>query len=445
MTTLLLAGRGRALPDPAMTQPSDRWVDLIDIDGSINPATADFIDNSIAKAHSGGASALVIRLDTPGGLLSSAQKIVKAMLNAPIPIIVYVAPSGAAAASAGTFVTEAANIAAMAPGTTIGAAHPVEFNGGELEGKVGEKIENFTAAFAKTIAHQRGRNETWIDDAVRKSSSISERDALKLHVIDIVANDLHDLLAQATGRTVTLADGQAIKLNLAGAAIRTIHMTLGQGVLNRLADPNIMYLLMIAGVIGLYFEFAHPGAFLPGVAGAICLLLALASFQLIPINLAGLLLIVLGMGMLVAELFVTSFGVLGLGAVIAFVIGSLFLVDTSETNLAVSRGIIAGAALGFSAIVLGIGYLVLHDRRASAVTGGEGMIGRVGEVRQAIAPGTPGQLFVHGEIWRAVSDQPIAAGIRARIIAVRGLEVTVQPEAATGFGNVDTAIASKIR
>jgi membrane-bound serine protease (ClpP class) len=426
---LLPAGRVRALPIPSSAATSDRWVDLIDIDGSINPAAADFIEDSIAKAHAGGASALVIRLDTPGGLLSSAQKIVKTILNAPLPIVVYVAPQGAFAASAGTFVTEAANIAAMAPGTTIGAAHPLESNGSDVpEGKGAEKIENFTAAFAKTIAHQRGRNEAWFEDAVRKSNSISEREALKLHVIDIVANDLDDLLKQATGRTVTLADGRAIKLDLAGAAPRAAHMTLGQSVLNRLADPNIVYLLMIAGVIGLYFEFAHPGVYLPGVAGAICLLIALASFQLIPINLAGLLLIVLGMGMLLAELFVTSYGVLGIGGVIAFVIGSLFLVDTSQSNLTVSRGIIAGTAVGFSAIVLGIGYLAIRGRRGRASTGGEGMVGMLGEVRAAIAPGIPGQLFVHGEIWRAVSDQPIAVGTRARILAVRGLEVAVRPE-----------------
>jgi membrane-bound serine protease (ClpP class) len=436
MVMLLPAGGGRALPASAPTPSLDRWVDLIDIDGSINPAAADFIDDSIAKSHAGGASALVIRLDTPGGLLSSAQKIVKTILNAPLPVIVYVAPQGAFAASAGTFVTEAANIAAMAPGTTIGAAHPLEVNGSDVPGKVGEKIENFTAAFAKTIAHQRGRNEAWIEDAVRKSSSISEREALKLHVIDIVANDLNDLLKQATGRTVTLADGRAVKLDLVGAATRPRRMTLGQSVLNRLADPNIMYLLMIAGVIGIYFEFAHPGVYLPGVAGAICLLIALASFQLIPINLAGLLLIVLGMGMLLAELFVTSYGVLGIGGVIAFVIGSLFLVDTSQTNLTVSRGIIAGATLGFSAVVLGIGYLAIHGRRGRASTGGEGMIGMVGEVRQAIAPGVPGQLFVHGEIWRAVSDQPIATGSRARIMAVRGLEVAVRPEAAVDLANL---------
>ncbi|HEX3409749.1 MAG TPA: nodulation protein NfeD [Candidatus Binataceae bacterium] len=436
IATLLPVACGQARPNPSSAgsaaSSSDRWLDLIDIDGSINPAAADFIDDSIAKAQASGASALVIRLDTPGGLLSSAQKIVKAILNSPLPIIVYVAPQGAFAASAGTFVTEAANIAAMAPGTTIGAAHPLEASGSDVPpGKGAEKIENFTAAFAKTIAHQRGRNETWIEDAVRKSNSIGEREALKLHVIDFVANDLDDLLRQATGRTVTLADGRAIKLDLAGAATRPSRMTLGQSVLNRLADPNIVYLLMIAGIIGLYFEFAHPGVFLPGVAGAICLLIALASFQLIPINLAGLLLIVLGMGMLLAELFVTSYGVLGIGGVIAFVIGSLFLVDTAQSNLTVNRGIIAGTAVGFSAIVLGIGYLALRGRRGRATTGGEGMVGLVGEVRAAIAPGAPGQLLVRGEIWRAVSDQPIATGSHARITTVRGLEVTVRPEAAT--------------
>jgi membrane-bound serine protease (ClpP class) len=442
----MLLAFGHSLATSETPTPSqERWIDLIDIDGSINPATADFIDDSIAKAHDGGASALLIRLDTPGGLLSSARKIVKSMLNAPLPIIVYVAPQGATATSAGTFVLGAANIAAMAPGTTVGAAHPIEANGNEAPGKVGEKLENYTASFSKSIAHQRGRNEAWYEEAVRKSSSISESEALKLHVIDYVAKDIPDLLAKASGRVVTLADGHTITLELAGVETRSSRMTLGQSILDRLADPNIMYLLMLAGVIGLYFEFSHPGVYLPGVAGAICLLLALTSFQLIPINLAGLLLIMLGMGMLLAELFVTSYGALGIGGVIAFVIGSLFLVNTSETNLSVSRGIIAGAAVGFSAIVLGIGYLVLHGNRGRATTGGEGMIGKIGEVREPISLGNPGQIFVHGEIWRAVSENPIAAGTRARITAVRGLEVTVQPESADRLGEVPGWIASKIR
>jgi membrane-bound serine protease (ClpP class) len=448
---LIALGRGIALSDPPAPashelpqEQQEHWIDVIDIDGSINPATADFIDDSIAKAQASGASALIIRLDTPGGLLTSARTIVKSMLNAPLPLIVYVAPAGASAASAGTFIVAAANIAAMAPGTTIGAAHPIDANGGEETGKVGEKMENFTAAFAKSIAHQRGRNEAWIEDAVRKSSSIGESDALKMHVIDLVANDLGDLIAKANGRTVTVAGGRTIKLDLTGAAIRSARMTLGQRVLDRLADPNIMYLLMIAGVIGLYLEFSHPGAYLPGVAGAICLLLALASFQLLPINLAGLLLIVLGMGMLLAELFVTNYGVLGIGGVIAFVIGSLFLIDTSETNLSINRGIIAGAAVGFSAIVLGIGYIVIRARRDRVTTGGEGMIGKVGEVRAEIAPGVTGQIFVNGEIWRAVSDHAIPVGTRARITAVRGLEVTVQPESVDRLGRVPPWVAPMI-
>jgi membrane-bound serine protease (ClpP class) len=400
---------------------------LIVVDGSINPASADFISNSVIRATADDAGALVIQLDTPGGLLTSARQIVKALLNSAVPIIVYVAPSGASAASAGTFITEAANVAAMAPGTTIGAAHPIEVGGGEVQGVIGNKIENYTASFAKTIAQQRGRNEQWIEDSVRKSASIGEREALKLHVVEIIAPDIPSLLAQASGRQVTVAGGRRLTLRTAGATVRRSEMRLGESVLNRLADPNIMYLLMIAGMLGLYFEFAHPGVYLPGVAGAICLLLALASFQLIPINLAGLLLILLGAGLLITEAFVTSYGVLGLGGIVAFVLGSLFLVDTSETNLQVNRAIIAGAGGAFSAIVLGIGYVVLREGRANATTGSEGMIGKIGEVREPIAPGIPGRVFVHGEIWRAVSDAQMAAGSRVRVTAVRGLELIVQP------------------
>src|SRR5579864_8551706 len=339
MAAAVLCTRGYAFvvaPGPG------HHVDLIAIDGPINPAAADFIDDSIKRASTDGADALVIELDTPGGLLTSSQQIVKSLLNAAVPVIVYVAPAGSSAASAGTFITEAANIAAMAPGTTIGAAHPVEMTGGNVEGALGTKIENYTASFARTIAQQRGRNEQWMEDAVRKSSSIDQRQALKLHVIDIVASDLSDLLAQASNREVTVAGGRKVKLQVAGAEVRTFEMRFGERVLNRLADPNLMYLLLIAGLLGIYFEFAHPGVYLPGVAGAICLLLALASFQVIPINLTGLLLILLGVGLLTTEAFVTSYGVLGMGGVIAFLLGSLFLVDASETDLRISLSIIVG-------------------------------------------------------------------------------------------------------
>jgi membrane-bound serine protease (ClpP class) len=418
-------------PPPAMSPHPT--VEVINIDGVINPAAADFINDAIARAVTNGASALVIELDTPGGLLTSAQTIVKALLNAPVPVIVYVAPAGASAVSAGTFITEAANIAAMAPGTTIGAAHPVEANGSDVPSEMATKVENFTASWAKAIAEQRGRNSDWAEQAVRKSVSISASEALKQHVIDMVAPDLGSLLRQASGRTVTVSGGRAIKLELAGAAIERIEMRFGESVLNRLANPNLMYLLMIAGVVGIYLEFAHPGAYLPGVAGGICLLLALASFEVIPINLAGLALILFGVVMILTELFITSYGVLGLGGMFAFILGSLFLVDTSETNLVVNRGLIAGAGAAFGAFVLAIGYVVVRERREPPTTGSEGLVGEIGVVRSAIAPGSPGRIFVHGETWRARSVEPLSTGVHARVTAVRGLEVEVEPVPSKGL------------
>ena len=415
--------------DPA-AKPSAHppWVELITIDGSINPAVAAYVEDSLAYADAGGASALVIELDTPGGLLNSAETIVKAILGAPVPVVVYVAPSGASAASAGTFITEAANVAAMAPGTTIGAAHPVEEGGENIQGAMGQKIENFTASFARSIAQQRGRNEDWIEQAVRHSVAIGEREALAKNVVDIVAPDIRSLLTQASGRKVQV-NGQTVTLELGDATVRRVRMTLGQQMLNILADPNIVYLLLMAGLIGLYFEFAHPGVIFPGVAGAICLLLALASFQVLPVNLTGLLLIFLGVGLLIAEAFVTSYGILGLGGVTAFVIGSLFLIDTSKTNLVVNRDIIYGAAATLTVIILGIGYVVARERRRRSTVGPEGIVGEVGEVREAIAPGTPGKVFVHGEIWRAVSTDALSPGARARVKSINGLELKVQKEA----------------
>jgi membrane-bound serine protease (ClpP class) len=423
---LAAAIRAAAAQAPAASPAHEAgWVELIEIDGSINPAVADFVDDSLGRAQREGASALVIRLDTPGGLLSSAQHIVKSLLSAPVPVIVYVAPSGASAVSAGTFITEAANIAAMAPGTTIGAAHPVEMGGENVTGAMGQKLENYTASFARTIAEQRGRNQDWMEQAVRHSAAIGEREALQKHVIDIVAPDMRSLLIQASGRKVTVG-GHEVTLQIADATVRPREMTLGQRVLNTLADPNIVYLLMMAGVVGLYFEFAHPGVYFPGVAGAICLLLALTSFQVLPVNLSGLLLIFLGIALLIAEAFVTSYGILGLGGVAAFVIGSLFLIDTSQTNIGVSHNIIYGAAAALTVIILGLGYIVARERRSRAKTGAEALVGEIGEVREAIGPGAPGKVFVHGEIWRAVSPDALRAGARAKITSVRGLEIEVR-------------------
>ena len=419
------ASRASSADAPAKPAAGAPWVQLITIDGSINPAVAAYVEDSLASATAHGASALVIELDTPGGLLTSAEKIVKALLAAPLPVIVYVAPSGAGAASAGTFIIEAANIAAMAPGTTIGAAHPVEEGGDDIKGAMGQKMENFTASFARRIAQERGRNEDWIEQAVRHSVAIGEREALAKNVIDIVAPDLRSLLTQANGRKTTVA-GRVVTLALADASVRRVRMTMGQRLLNTLADPNIVYLLLMAGLIGLYFEFAHPGVIFPGVAGAICLLLALASFQVLPINLTGLLLVFLGVGLLIGEAFVTSYGILGLGGVVAFVIGSLFLIDTSKTDLVVNRDIIYGVAAALTLIILGVGYVVARERRKRSSIGPEGLLGEVGEVREPIAPGVPGKLFVHGEIWRAASADTLSAGVRARVKAIRGLELHVE-------------------
>jgi membrane-bound serine protease (ClpP class) len=400
-------------------------VELIRIDGSINAAVAQFIEDALADAVQRNARAMVIELDTPGGLLSSAQRIVKDLLGAQVPVIVYVEPAGASAASAGMFVTLAANIAAMAPGTTIGAAHPVELSGGGLTGAVGQKIENFTASLAQAIARQRGRNQKWVEDAVRQSVAIGEHQALDQHVIDLVARDLDDLFAQANGRQVKVGNEQRV-LQLTGATVYQRKMTLGQRLLDTLSDPNIVYLLITAGLLGLYFEFSHPGALFPGIAGAICLLLALASFEVLPINLSGLLLLLLGAGLLMAEAFIPTHGVVAFGGVVSFVLGSLFFVDSSETNQYVSRSLIAGTAVAMAAIFIGIGTLIVRRRHGPVMTGREGLVGEIGEVRLEITPGNPGRIFIHGENWRAVSDEAVKIGERVRVEEVNGMEMKVR-------------------
>jgi len=264
-------------------ETSSPHVDSIVIDGSINPAVDDFIRESIARAKSNGARALIIQLDTPGGLLSSTRTIVKEILGASVPVMVYVAPSGAGAGSAGVFITLSAHIAAMAPGTNIGAAHPVAGGGQEVKGVMGEKIENFVASFGETIAQRRGRNTEWAIQAVRRSVSITEKEALKKNVIDIIARDIDDLLKQANGRKVDL-DGRTAKLDLNDVRIVRHEMSFKQKVINTIADPNIAYLLLMAGILGLYMEFSNPGVIFPGVAGAICLLLAAVSFQFLPFS-----------------------------------------------------------------------------------------------------------------------------------------------------------------
>jgi membrane-bound serine protease (ClpP class) len=418
--SLLLAGASVLAQSKNASTPH---VDLITIDGSINPAVDDFIRESIVRSKSNGAAALIIQLDTPGGLLTSTRTIVKELLGAPVPVIVYVAPSGAGAGSAGVFITMAAHIAAMAPGTNIGAAHPVAGGGQEVKGVMGEKIENFTASFSESIAQKRGRNTEWAIQAVRKSVAITEKEALKIKVIDIVAKDISDLLEQAHGRKVDI-DGSKHELSVKGARIERHEMSLKQKVLNTIADPNIAYLLMMAGLLGLYMEFAHPGVIFPGVAGAICLLLAFASLQLLPINYAGLGLIILGIGLLVGEAFAPSFGVLGVGGLISLTLGSFFLFDTEGSDLIVDRSIIFTAVATLGSFVLAVSYLVFRSQQSKPTLGIAGLIGEIGEVRGKLSPS--GKIFVHGEYWNAQADSEIDVGEKVEVVGIEGMVLKVR-------------------
>ena len=398
-------------------------VDLISIDGTINPAVDDFIRESIGRAKASGAKALIIQLDTPGGLLNSTRTIVKEMLGAEVPLMVYVAPSGAGAGSAGVFITMAAHIAAMAPGTNIGAAHPVAGAGQEVKGVMGEKIENFTASFSESIAQKRGRNTEWAIQAVRKSVAITEKEALKKNVIDIVARDVEDLLRQANGRKVDI-NGKDVVLSVKDARVIRHEMSLKQRVLNTIADPNIAYILMMAGFLGLYMEFAHPGVFFPGIAGAICLLLAFASLQVLPINYTGLALILLGVGLLVGEAFFPNFGVLGIGGIVSLALGSLLLFDTPTSDFGVDRSIVFTAVGTVGSFVLAISYLVFRSQKAAPALGKEGLIGKIGEVRGKLAP--TGRIFVNGENWSAQADGPIDVGEKVRVVGYDGMQLKVR-------------------
>ena len=401
------------------------------IDGNINPAVAEYVHESIARAAAEGAAALVIQLDTPGGLLQSARMLVKDILAAPLPVVVYVAPSGGGAGSAGVFVTMAAHVAAMAPGTSIGAAHPVGGQGQDIPGAMGKKIESFTASFGEAIARQRGRNVEWATKAVRKSASLPADEAARIHVVDFVARDITEVVKRSKGRSVEVAGSEQV-LDLTPtlgpdghARVVDYDMAVAYRVLNVLADPNIAYILMTIGLLGLYVEFTHPGAVFPGIAGGICLLLALTALQVLSVNYGGLALLLVGAALLVAEAFLPTFGVLGVGGLVAFVLGSLFLFDPERSGVEVSRGLVAGAAgaLGLAALV--VGTLVWRSQRRRPTGGREGMLGKIGVARQRLDP--DGTVLVRGEYWSATSDEPVQQGESVEITGIEGLRLRVRP------------------
>ncbi len=394
------------------------------LDGVISPVAAEFVDNAIKDASKSNAEALVIMLDTPGGLESSMRKIVKAILASPVPVITYVAPSGARAASAGTFIFFASPVAAMAPGTNIGAAHPVGMGGANITGVMAKKVENDAAAFIRSLADRYGRNADWAEDAVRKSVSISEEDAVKMHVADIAADNLPDLLKEVDGRQVLTAVGMVI-LHTKNAHVEYIEPGARLRILSVITDPNIAYVLMLLGIIGIFFELSNPGLILPGVIGGISLILAFYAFSTLPVNYAGFLLIFLGIVMFVAEIKIPSYGMLTLGGVISLLLGSLMLIDSSSPYMRISLKVLLPSVLvisGFFFILVRVG---LKSRRYGHTTGGESLVGMAAQARTDIPAGGEGDVFLQGAHWRAVSEDQISAGENVRVLEVTGLRLKV--------------------
>jgi membrane-bound serine protease (ClpP class) len=401
---------------------------VAEYDGIIHPISAEFLDQAIAQADTTGAVLVVLVLRTPGGLLESTRTMVSRMIAARAPVIVFVAPSGARAASAGFILALAADVAAMAPGTHIGAAHPVSSGGEQVNETMSKKAAEDAAAYARTLAEARGRNVTLAAEAVTASRAFTDREALAASppLIDLTARDVDDLLRQLDGRTIARFDGRKVTLDTTGITVERIEMTRRQQFLSAIAHPQIAYLLLTLGMLGLTVELWNPGAILPGVAGGLCLLLAFFAFQVLPVNTIGLLLIAFGLGLLLLELKVPSFGVLGIGGTVSLLIGSL-MITNDVPGVPVSPGVIVPAVLALAAIVLVLGRLGLAAQRAPAVTGAEGMVGEVGHSLTPLGPGQDGQIQVRGEIWRATSEVPLPPARAVRVTAISGLTLAVEP------------------
>lgn len=404
------------------TQDAERII-VLKINGAINPPVAEYVATEIKKASENGDAFVVIEMDTPGGLDTSMRIMVKEILNSPVPVAVFVSPNGSRAASAGTFITYAGHIAAMSPGTSIGAAHPVAMGGQKMDEHMAAKVENDAVAYIRSIAEKRGRNAHWAELAVRKSQSISENEAKRLGVIDLIASDTQALILAVEGMEVKTNSG-TIKLALKDKKIKTVEMTGRLHFLDALANPNIAYMLMLMGMVGLYFELSNPGLILPGVVGGISLILALYSFQTLPVNYAGLLLIVLGLVLFIAEIKVMSYGLLSVGGVISILLGSLMLMDSEAPYMQLSRPLVFSTVGVTSAIALATIWLAVRSTKQKVVSGYEGMIGMEGEVKTPL--NNEGEILVHGEIWQAVSREPIEKGGKVVIEDIEGLKAIVR-------------------
>jgi len=406
---------------PGNTFATANEVYIIKVSGSINPAVADFLEKGIHKASADGVSCLIIEIDTPGGLAESMRKIVMAIFASKVPVISYVAPSGARAASAGVMITIAADIAAMAPGTNIGAAHPVGLGGRDIGGTMAEKVTNDMVAQAKSIAEKRKRNAEWVEKAVRESVSVTETEALKANVIDIVANNIDDLIRQINGRKI---ENKGI-LKLDHPKKTFIEESLRTKVLKIISDPNIAYILMMVGLVGLYFELSHPGAVLPGVVGGISIILAFFAFQTIPVNYAGFLLIILALVFFILEMKIASYGLLSIAGIASLLLGSLMLFEDSGSGMGLSWEVLVPTMVVVSGFFIFISGLVFKSHMSKPRTGTNGLVGEIGVVKETIL--TEGRVLVHGEMWKAISKDPIEKGVKVRVVNIERLVLEVEP------------------
>jgi membrane-bound serine protease (ClpP class) len=434
----------------ASSQPTT--VALLEIDGPIGPATVDYVERGFAKAVDGGVDLIVLRMDTPGGLADSMRAIIKEILAAPVPVVSYVAPAGAHAASAGTYILYASHVAAMAPGTNLGAATPVQIGGGgfppggpgqpEDGGEKGDgagedpaddrppptagmedKIVNDAVAYIRSLAQMRERNVEWAERAVREAASLSAHEALEQNVIELVAPDLEQLLEKLDGRQIAL-DGGELTLHTDEATVVRIEPDWRTELLGIITNPNVAYILMLVGIYGIILEFYSPGMMLPGVIGTISLVLALYAFQVLPVNYAGLALIGLGIAMMVGEMLMPSFGALGIGGVVAFVVGSIMLIDIEAPGYGISWHLIGGVALAAAALLLLLMTMFARSRQRPVTTGQEEMVGS--QARVIDWQGGQGRVRVHGEIWQARGPAALQPGEEVRVIGIDGLTLTVQ-------------------
>ena len=420
----VLAAAG-ALLLAAPSSGQSKSVLVLELNTVIHPLTHEIVSQGLRQAAEAGDAAVVLRIDTPGGLLDSTNEIVQAILASSVPVIAYVSPSGGHAASAGFIILVSADVAAMAPGTNTGAAHPVLALGGELEGTMKQKIENDTAASLRAVTDKRGRNSELAVEAVIESKSFTEEDALESNLIEFIAQDLDDLLRQLDGETITRFDGQAQALDLAGAEPYFYTPNLRQRVLLPLINPTIAILVLVLGLAGIYIEFTNPGLIFPAVVGGIFLIVGLMAMSLLPINFAGVVLIVLALAFFILEAMTPVNGILATGGVVAMVLGIVILVDTDVPELRIGWLAAMAITLPFALLSVFLLQLAIRSFRFKVATGSEAMVGEIGEARTALSPS--GSVFVHGELWNARSASPVAVGERVRVLSVDGLRLDVEP------------------